>query len=76
MKYFKVFGRKYYILKVNIKGKLDTKSEEGIFLRYSTKTKAHKCLNTNTKKVVESTNVNFDKCTKVHGAKPMKELEQ
>ena len=35
-------------------------SDEGIFLRYSTRSKAYKCLNANTNKVVESANVNFD----------------
>ena len=56
-------------------GKLDAKSEEGIFLVYSTRSKSYKCLNTNTKKVVKSTNVKFDEYTEVHEAKPMKELE-
>ena len=41
-------------------GKLDAKSEECIFLVYSTRSKAYKCLNTNTNKVVESVNVKFD----------------
>ena len=36
--------------------KLDAKSDEGIFLGYSTKRKGYKCLNSNTKKVVESEN--------------------
>ena len=31
-----------------------------MFLGYSTKRKAYKCLNTNTNKIVESTNVKFD----------------
>ena len=43
VKYFKVFGRKCYILKDAINGKLDAKSDEGIFLGYSTKRKAFKC---------------------------------
>ena len=33
-------------------------------------------MNTNTKKVVESENVNFDEFTEVHEAKPAKELEK
>ena len=49
VKYFKVFGRKCQILKDVRNGKLDAKSEEGIFLGYSTRSKAYKCLNTNTK---------------------------
>ena len=54
VKYFKVFGRKCYILKDVRNGKLDAKSEEGIFLGYSTRIKAYKCLNTNINKIVES----------------------
>ena len=54
----------------------DAKSEEGIFLGYSIRRKAYNFLNTNTKKVVESANVNFDEYTKVHEAKPMKEPKE
>ena len=43
-------------------GNFDAKSDEGIFLRYSTRRKSYKCLNANTKKVVESANVKFDEC--------------
>ena len=51
---FQVFGRKTYILKDNRNGKLDAKSDKGIFLRYSTKRKAYKFLKSNTKFFVES----------------------
>lgn len=57
VKYLEVFGRKCYILKDTWKGKNDAKNDKGIFLGYSTKSKAYKCLNTNTKKFVESANV-------------------
>ena len=57
VKYFKVSRSKWYILKDVRKGKLDAKSEEGIFLGYLTRSKAYKCLNTNTNKIVESVNV-------------------
>ena len=40
VKYFKVFGRECYILKYFGNGKLDAESEEGIFLGYSTRSKA------------------------------------
>ena len=60
VKYFKVFGRKCYFLKDNRNGKLDAKIGEGIFLGYSTKSKAYKCLNSNINKVVESANVKVD----------------
>ena len=68
VKYFKVFGSKCYILKDFRNGKLDAKSEEGIFLGYSTRSKAYKCLNNNTKKVVESANVKFDEYIEVYEA--------
>ena len=76
LKQFKVFVSKCYILKDFKNGKLDAKSDEGIFLGYSTRSKHYKCLNTNTSRVVESANVNFDEYTKVHEAKPMKGLEE
>ena len=76
VKYFKTFGSKYYILKDDKTGKFDAKSDEGIFLRYSTRSKAYKCLNTNTKKIVESENVNFDEYIEVYDAEPMKNLEE
>ena len=76
VKYFKVFGRKCHILKDVRNGKFDAKSDEGIFLGYSTRSKAYKCLNTNINKVVESANVNFDEFTKVHEVESTKELEQ
>ena len=37
VKYFRVFGRKCYILKYNRNGKIDAKNDKGIFLGYSTK---------------------------------------
>ena len=60
VKYFKVFGSKCYILKDVRNGKVDAKSDEGIFFGYSARSEAYKCLNTNTNKVVESKNVEFD----------------
>ena len=65
VKHFKIFGCKCYILKDNRNEKFDAKSDEGIFLGYSTRSKAYKCLNANTNKIVESANVNFDKHAKV-----------
>ena len=52
------------------------KSEECIFLGYSTISKAYKCLNTNTNKVVESANVKFDEYIEVYEAEPMKEPQE
>ena len=76
MKHFKVFGRKCYILKDTRNGKFDAKSDEVIFLGYSIRSKAYKCLNTNTNKIVESANVNFDEYIEVHDAEPIKRLEE
>ena len=76
VKYFKVFVSKWYMLKDTRNGKFDAKSDEGIFLGYSPWRKAYKCLNTNTNKIEESANVNFDEFTEVHEAKPTKEPEQ
>ena len=52
------------------------KSEEGIFLGYSTRSKAYKCLNTNTNKVVESANLKFDEYIELYEVEPIKELEE
>ena len=76
VKYFKIFGSKCYILKDDRSGKFDAKSDERIFLGYSTRSKAYKCLNTNTNKVVESANVNFDELIEVHEVELAKEPEQ
>ena len=72
IKHFKVFGSKCYIIKDTRNGKFDTKSDEGIFLGYSTRSKACKCLNTNTNKIVESANVNFDKHIEVQDDESIK----
>ena len=54
----------------------DAKSDEGIFLGYSTRSKAYKCLNANTNKVVENANVNFDEHAKVQDNASIKKLEE
>ena len=76
VKHFKVFGSKCYILKDTRNGKFDAKIDEGIFLGYSTISKAYKCLNNNPNINVESVNVNFDEHTKNHYAEPIKRLEE
>ena len=58
--YFKVFGIKCYILKEARNGKFDVKGDEGIFLGYSCKSKAHRCVNLSTQKVIESVHVKID----------------
>ena len=61
VKYFRVFGSKWYILndRENL-GKFDAKSDEGIFLGYSTTCRAYRVFNKRTKTVMESINVKID----------------
>ena len=58
--YLKIFGSKCYILKESRKGKFDVKVDEGIFFGYSCKSKAYRCLNLSTHKVIESAHVKVD----------------
>ena len=59
--YLRVFGCKYFILntKANL-GKFDSKADEGIFLGYSTFSKAYRIFNKRTLVVEESMYVVFD----------------
>ena len=61
VKYFRVFVRKCYILnnRENL-GNFDAKSDEGIFLGYSTNSRAYKVYNKRTKMVMESINFVID----------------
>ena len=61
VKYFRVFGSRCYILNdwENFE-KFDAKSDEGIFLGYSTTSCAYKVFNKRTKMVMESINVEID----------------
>ena len=61
VKYFRMFRSKCYILndRENL-GKFDAKSDEGIFLGYSTTSRAYKIFNKRTKTVMESINVKID----------------
>ena len=72
---FKGIWNKYYILKYNRNGKLNAKGEEGILLGYSTRSKAYKCLNTNTDKIMEIVNAKVDEYSKVHEVVKKKVLE-
>ena len=49
---------------------------KGIFIGYSTRSKAYKCLNVNTKKVVESANVKLDELAKVQNDECTKKIEE
>jgi hypothetical protein len=65
--YFKVFGCKCFVLndRDNL-GKFDTKSDEGIFLGYSTNSKAYRVFNKRTMVVDESMHVVFDETNPFH----------
>jgi hypothetical protein len=61
IKHFHVFGSKCYILSDREpRRKMDPKSEEGIFLGYSTNSRAYRVYNPKTKVVTESINVVID----------------
>src|ERR1044072_197766 len=61
VKYFHVFGSKCYILDDREqRRKMDPKSEEGIFLGYSTNSRAYRVFNSRTRVVMESVNVVVD----------------
>ena len=61
VKYFRVFGSKCYILndRENL-GKFDVRSDEGIFLGYSTTSRAYRVFNKRTKTVMKSINIKID----------------
>jgi hypothetical protein len=61
VKYFRTFGSKCYILRdrENL-GKFDPKSDEGIFLGYSSNSRAYRVFNKRTETVMESINVVID----------------
>jgi len=61
VKYFKTFGSKCYIFKDREPlGKFDSRSDEGIFLGYSTTSRAFRVYNLQTSSLMESINVVID----------------
>jgi hypothetical protein len=61
VKYFKVFGSRCYIKKLDEKlGKFDARSDEGIFLGYASTKKAYRSYNLRLHKIVESVDVTVD----------------
>ena len=61
VKYFHVFGAKFFTLKDDEQlGKFESKAHEGIFLGYSLESKAYRVYVIDHKKVIESMNVTFD----------------
>jgi hypothetical protein len=61
VEYFRTFGSRCYILRdrENL-GKFNPKSDEGIFLGYSTNSRAYRVFNKRTETVMESINVVID----------------
>ena len=61
VKYFKIFGSKCYIKRIDQNlGKFDDRADEGIFLGYSSKSKAYRCFNKRSRKMIESIDVKVD----------------
>ncbi|BFG14659.1 hypothetical protein CerSpe_009330 [Prunus speciosa] len=59
--YFRVFGSTCYILRDREHlTKFDSKSDKGIFLGYSTSSRAYRVYNYKTRSIIESINVNVD----------------
>ena len=59
--YFKVFGSKCLILNTKDRlGKFDPKSDEGIFLGYSDRSKVYRVFNKKTNNVEETLHISFD----------------
>ena len=61
MKYYKIFGSKCYIKRLDESlRKFYARSDEGIFLGYDSNTKAYICYNLKSHKIVESAYVKVD----------------
>jgi hypothetical protein len=61
IKHFKVFGSKCYIKRNEESlGKFDSRTDEGILLGYSFRSKRYKCYNKRLHKIVESIDVKVD----------------
>ena len=75
MKYFRIFGSTCFILKdrENVE-KFDSRSDEGIFLGYSSTSKAFRVYNKRTMKVMETVNVVIDESSDSSSQKSIKEL--
>ena len=73
--YLKVYGSKCYILKESRKGNFDVKGDEGIVLGYSCRSKAYKCQNLFTHKIIESAHVRIDEFAKKTEEERKKEPE-
>ena len=77
MKYFRIFGSTCFILKdrENVR-KFDIRNDEGIFLGYSSTSKAYQVYNKRTKKVMEIVNVVIDEASKSSFKKISEEISK
>ena len=75
VKYFRIFESTCFILKdrENV-GKFDSRSNEGIFLSYSSISKAYRVYNKRTMKVMETVNVVIDEFSDSSSKKGIKEF--
>ena len=75
VKYFRIFGSICFILKdrKNVK-KFNSRSDEGIFLGYSSTSKAYREYNKRTKKVMETVNVVIDEASEFGSEKISEEI--
>lgn len=75
VKYFKIFGSTCFILKdrENV-GKFDSQSDEGIFLGYSSTSKAYRVYNKRNIKIIETVNVVIDESSNSSPEKSIEEL--
>ena len=75
VKYFIIFGSTCFILKdkENV-GKFDSQSDEGIFMGYSSTSKAYRVYNKRTMKVMETMNVVIDESSNSSSEKGIEEL--
>lgn len=78
LKYFRIFGSKFYIKRDDSIGKFDPRCDEGIFLGYSMQSKAYRCYNKRLHRIVESANVKVDEHhksqTNSFGREPAEEM--
>ena len=75
VKYFRIFGSICFILKDRENmGKFDFRSDEGIFLGYSSISKAYRVYNKRTMKVMKTMNVVIDESSNSDSEKGIEEL--
>ena len=75
VKYFIIFGSTCFILKdrENV-GKFDSRTDEGIFMGYSSTSKSYQVYNKRTMKVMETVNVVIDESSNSNSEKGIEEL--